>query len=356
MARRVIAHMDLDAFYASVELRRRPELRGLPVIVSHGGPRSVVTTATYEARAHGVRSGVPTARALRLCPQALRIDPDFPAYRAASREVWAIVAEHVDTVEQVGLDEAYLDLSELVAPRAAMRRVVAEVRRRTGLGASVGIGPNRLVAKVASDCEKPLGMVALSREMACERFADSPPSLVPGIGPKTAARLDALGIHTLRALRDCDEAALAAVVGAGPAANLRRRAAFHDDAPVGERRATRSQSCETTFDVDLADRGRQLAALLELCDELARRLTAKDMAGRTVGIKVRLADWTTVTRVRTLERPTCAATAIRAVASELLLAYDPPGPVRLLGVRVAGLDEPPPAPPTGDEQLRLALS
>ena len=173
--RHVIAHLDLDAFYASVELLRHPELRGKPVIVSGSGPRAVVTTATYEARKFGVGSAMPTSRALRLCPGAVLIPPDFTAYREASRRVWEIVRKHVETVEQAGLDEGYLDLSDQVAPKAAMRRLVSEIRAATGLSASVGIGPNKLVAKVCSDAEKPHGFVALSREMACERFAEASP-------------------------------------------------------------------------------------------------------------------------------------------------------------------------------------
>src|SRR5881398_1057564 len=156
-----IAHLDMDAFYVSVELLRRPELRGLPVVVAGTGPRAVVTTASYEARRFGVG------------------------------------AAHVERVERLGLDEGYLDLGGMVAPRAAMRRLVADVRERTGLGASVGIGPNKLVAKVASDAEKPSGFVVLSREAACARFARAPCGLVPGIGPKTVERLAAMEIRTL---------------------------------------------------------------------------------------------------------------------------------------------------------------
>ena len=200
-----IAHLDLDAFYASVELQRRPELRGLPVIVAGSGPRSVVTTASYEARRFGVGSAMPAAQARRLCPQAVVIAPDFEAYRATSRAVMDLLRGHVERVEQVGLDEAYLDLSGLVAPKAAMRRLVAEIRERTGMSASVGIGPNKLVAKVASDAEKPAGFLMLTREEACARFAHSPPGLVPGIGPRTAERLAALGIGTLAALAATDD-------------------------------------------------------------------------------------------------------------------------------------------------------
>src|ERR1700744_3656573 len=186
---RIIGHIDMDAFYVSVELRRRPELRGRPVIVAGSGPRSVVTTASYEARRYGVGSAIPAARARRLCPGGVFLPPDFPHYRAVSAEVMGIVRSHVEQVEVVGLDEAYLELTGLPAPRAGMRRIVAEIQTATGLRASVGIGPNKLVAKVASDAEKPNGFVVLSREQACARFGGSPPSLIPGIGPKTAARL-----------------------------------------------------------------------------------------------------------------------------------------------------------------------
>ena len=168
-----IAHLDLDAFYANVELQRRPELRGLPVIVAGSGPRSVVTTASYEARRFGVGSAMPASQARRLCPGAIVIPPDFEAYRATSRAVMEILRAHVELVEQLGLDEAYLDLAGLVAPKAAMRRLVAEVRRQTGMSASIGIGPNKLVAKVASDAEKPAGFVVLTREQACARTSSS---------------------------------------------------------------------------------------------------------------------------------------------------------------------------------------
>src|SRR5437763_5677564 len=182
---RCIAHLDLDAFYATVELQRRPELRGLPVIVSGSGPRAVVTPASYEARAFGIGSAMPTAQARRLCPQAIVIPPDFTAYREVSGRVMSLVRATVDTVEVAGLDEAYLDLGGLVVPRAAMRRLVTDIRETTGMSASVGIGPNKLVAKVASDADKPAGFVVLTREQARVRFAGAPTGLVPGIGPKT---------------------------------------------------------------------------------------------------------------------------------------------------------------------------
>src|SRR5256714_13194446 len=162
--RRVIAHVDMDAFYVSVELRRRPELRGLPVVVAGSGPRAVVTTASYEARRFGIFSATPAERARRLCPQAVFVPPDFDEYRARSREVMAVLREHVERVEVVGLDEAYLDLTALDRPKAAARRIKAAVRDATGLTCSIGIGPSKLAAKVASDAEKPDGFCVLSRE------------------------------------------------------------------------------------------------------------------------------------------------------------------------------------------------
>jgi DNA polymerase IV len=334
--RRVIAHMDVDAFYASVELLRRPELRGKPVVVSGRSPRAVVTTASYEARAYGVHSAMPTSRALRLCPDAIVIPPDFAAYRAESKRIWDIVRGEVDVVEQLGLDEAYLDVSRAEAPKALMRLLVARIRERTGLTASVGIGPNKLVAKVASDCEKPAGMVALSREMACERFADAPPRLLPGIGPKTADRLDALSILTLRALREADVETLVERFGEHHGRFIHARAHFHDDAAVQSARAAVSRSSETTFDVDIADVDELERVLRRLADELCAALRARDVAGRTIAIKVRLSDFTTVTRARTRATATNDAEVVATVACELLRAYAPPQPVRLIGVRVAG--------------------
>jgi len=353
-----VAHLDIDAFYASVELLRRPHLRGQPVIVSGSGPRAVVTTASYEARRFGVGSAMPTARARRLCPQAILIAPDLAAYRAASQRVWEIVRADIDVVEQVGLDEGYLDLGGMVAPRAAMRRLVLTIRRETGLTASVGIGPNRLVAKVASDCEKPAGMVSMTQAQACERFADASPGLLPGIGPKTTERLRALGLPTLSRLREADPEVLCAHFGVNQAQMLQRRARFEADAAVQPVREAKSQSAETTFDSDVAERGEQIYAIATLARDLCGRLTRRDLVGRTVAIKVRLDDWTTVTRARTLPAATNDAEVVSAVAAALLDEYDPPRPVRLLGVRVAGFEVAStvtPDAPAGGDQLRLTV-
>jgi DNA polymerase-4 len=357
---RCIAHLDIDAFYASVELQRRPELKGLPVIVAGSGPRAVVTTASYEARRFGVGSAMPASQARRLCPDAVVIPPDFEAYRVVSRRVMALVRAQVDTVEVVGLDEAYLDLTGLMSPRAAMRRLVAEIREQTGMSASVGIGPNKLVAKVSSDAEKPAGFVVLTREQACARFGTAPPGLVPGIGPKTAARLESLGITTLAMLAAADEAVLAERFGTRQGAWLARRGRFEDDGRVSEERVAVSESRETTFDYDIGDAAELEAVLLRLSGELCAGLARQERRGRTIAIKVRLDDWTTVTRARTIPEATNDPVRVGALAVELLREYAPARPVRLLGVRASGFAEPstadePPPPPAPAGQLALEL-
>jgi DNA polymerase-4 len=332
-----IAHLDADAFYVSIELTRRPELRGLPVVVSGTGPRAVVTTASYEARKYGVGSAIPASRARRLCPQAVFLPPDFPTYRAVSRTVMDLVRAHVERVEVVGLDEAYLDLTGLHSPNAAMRRLIAEIKRATQLTCSVGIGPNKLVAKVASDAEKPAGFVVLTREQACERFAQSPPGLIPGIGPKTAARLGELGLHTLAAVASAPEEQLVARFGPNLGRQLQRRARFESDGVLGAARKVVSESRERTFDYDISDFAQLTESLAAMTRSLCDSLTTHGRRGRTIGIKVRLDDWTTITRARSIEQPTCEYETVAAVALKLLEENAPQRPVRLLGVRLAGL-------------------
>jgi DNA polymerase-4 len=352
---RTIAHLDMDAFYASVELRRRPELRGKPVVVCGSGPRAVVTTASYEARRMaGIHSAMPAAIARRRLPDAIFISPDFQAYRAASREVMAILRAGAETVEVVGLDEAYVDLTGLSYPKAPMRRIASQIREQTGLGCSIGIGESKLLAKIASELAKPAGLVRLSREEAVERFAADSPGLIPGIGPKTVARLEALGIRTLSQLRDRDEADLTAAFGERSGPWLHCRAGFEDSSPVSEVRETKSQSAEVTFDSDVSDRSALETSLAELSDALCRRLRLRELAGRSVGIKVRLDDWTNVSRARTLEQPTNDPAVVGRVAGELLREYSPPRPVRLLGVRVAAFDDGT-RDAERDDQLRLGV-
>src|SRR5215211_8814540 len=337
--RRVIAHVDMDAFYVSVELQRRPELKGLPVVVAATSPRAVVTTASYEARKFGVFSATPAERARRLCPGAVFLPPDFDAYRAKSKEVMDVLKDHVERVEVVGLDEAYLDLTGIDRPKAAARLVKQAVRERTGLVCSIGIGPSKLVAKVASDAEKPDGFCVLSRETACERFANASPGLIPGIGPRTVERLDGLEIRTLGDLAEAPEEALTQTFGARMGPYLKALARFEDDREVTTYRATKSESRETTFDYDLRGVDALAPVLDKLADELCQTLAKRRHRGRTIGIKVRLDDFTTHTRARTLAEPTNQLETVKRVAAELLRDFDPPRPVRLLGVRVAGLDE-----------------
>jgi DNA polymerase-4 len=345
-SKRTIAHLDMDAFYASVELRRRPELKGKPVVVCGSGPRAVVTTASYEARKQaGIHSAMPAAIARRRLPDAIYIQPDFSAYREASRQVMEVLRANAETVEVVGLDEAYLDLSGLFAPKATMRRIATEIREETGLTCSIGISENRLLAKVTSELGKPAGLVVLSRADALERFAADPPGLVPGIGPKTVIKLQRMGIRTLRDLREHDPAALEGAFGPRMGRWLPVRARFEDETPIAVEHETKSQSTETTFDVDVADQGEMATHIAALARELCRRLRARNLEGRTIGIKVRLDDWTNATRSHTVEQPTNDPDVVVPIALDLLHAYAPPRPVRLLGVRMAGfnqaaLDEP----------------
>ena len=329
----------MDAFYVAVELLRRPELRGKPVIVAGRGPRAVVTTASYEARPFGVGSAIPVAFARRRCPDLVHLPVDMDHYRARSREVMALVGELGVPTQPVSLDEVYLDLSSVPDPVARMSGLVRSIREQLHLDASVGMGPNRLVAKVASDAEKPCGFVVLTREQAAKRFAPAPPRLLPGVGPKTAERLEALGVRTIGDLQGFPREELVRRFGQSHGDGLHRRAHFRDDSAV-ERLEAKSRSVETTFDYDIA----AIAELERVLDEQSRRLGAelreRSMRGRTIGIKVRLDDWTTVTRVHTIEAPTNDPELIASTARTLLRAYAPPRPVRLLGVKVAAFADP----------------
>ena len=344
----------MDAFYVSVELQRRPELRGLPVVVAGSGPRAVVTTASYEARRFGVFSATPAERARRLCPDAVFITPDFEGYRARSKEVMAVLRRQVERVEVVGLDEAYLDLTGLDRYRSAARSVKEAVRSETGLTCSVGIGPNKLVAKVASDAEKPDGFLELTAEGARLRFAEASTGLVPGIGPKTVARLGQLGIATLGRLGATSDEQLIQWFGGRLGPHLAALARFEDARTIETVRVAKSESRETTFDHDLHGLPQLEPVLERLTGELCETLAREERRGRTIGIKVRFDDFSTVTRARSLEAAVNDSRTVGTVALELLRRLDPRRPVRLLGVRVAGLDEGL-AGALPDDQLSLSL-
>jgi DNA polymerase-4 len=351
--RRVIAHCDIDAFYASVELLRHPELAGKPLVVAGSGPRSVVTTASYEARRFGIDSAMPAARARALCPEAIFIEPDHAAYRAKSTEVWDLVRERVAIVQQVGIDEGYLDVTAFEKPLPVLRELVAELQERTGMVMSVGVGPSRLVAKTVSGSFKPRAFKALSREQACELFADRPTRLLQGIGPKTAERLAALGIRTVGELQRFDEAVLVEHFGDNWGPFMKARAWFHDDTPVAAPGPAKSRSNETTFPADVDDHEQLEATLTRLTQELCEHMRTRDVIGRNIAIKVRLDDWTTVTRARTIADRTNDPQVVLPVVLDMFRAYAPSRPVRLLGVRLAAFDEP--AARGAASQLELPL-
>lgn len=356
---RTIAHLDMDAFYASVELRRRPELKGKPVVVCGSGPRAVVTTASYEARRlAGIHSAMPAAVARRRLPDAIYLTPDFPAYREASAKVMDVLRRNVEVVEVVGLDEAYLDLTGIFSPKATMRRIGVQIREETGLTCSVGISESRLLAKITSELGKPAGLVVLSREAALEQFGPGSPGLIPGIGPKTLGKLESIGIATLAELGAHSREELEGVFGPRSGAWLHFRGRLWDETPITVERETKSVSVETTYDTDLNQRGEIEAKVRGLAEELCKRLRQKELSGRTIGIKIRLDDWTNVTRSHTVEAATNDPAVVVPAALELLRAYDPQRPVRLLGVRVAGFEgeaeAEPEVPPAGQLQLGLA--
>lgn len=330
----------MDAFYVAVELLRRPELRGKPVIVATGTDptaRGVVMTASYEARKFGVHSALPLATAHRRCPQAVLLPRDMDAYKEKSREVMSILHEFSETVEVVGMDEAYLDLSGSIVPTARARELKQAVRERTKLVCSIGLADNKLLAKIASDLEKPDGLCTLRAEQMLERVGERPATLIPGVGPKTTERLGRIGVSTVAELAAADLGTLRAALGPSLGAALRDRANGIDDRRLETDRERKSESRETTFSADVTDR----AVLLETVDGLARSvcrgLAAEGWVGRTVTLKIRLRPFKTYTRSRTIDAPTRDPEAVAGVARELLERFDPEAPVRLVGVGVAGL-------------------
>lgn len=343
----------MDAFYVSVELLRHPELRGKPVVVSGTGPRAVVTTASYEARKFGVGSAMPASRARRLCPDAYWLPPDHAHYSECSREVRALIEELGVPVEPMSLDEAYIDLSDVNDPIARMSSLVRRIREEVGLDASVGIGPNKLVAKVASDAEKPRGFVVLTREQAAARFAGERVRLIPGIGPKTARRLESYGVKTIGQLQRCTIPGLVERFGETHGRALSDRAHFRSDSPVVTVREAKSRSVESTFDYDVADRERLEEVISAQAKRLADQLQRRNLAGRTIGIKVRTDNFSTFTRVRSVKSATNDPEAIRTVALDLLRENLPERPVRLLGVRVAAFEPDDPAESGSDASTSL---
>jgi DNA polymerase IV len=333
----VIAHVDMDAFYVSIEMLRHPELRGKPVVVAYDGPRGVVTTASYEARKYGVHSALPMVTARRRCPDLIVLPVDMQLYKRGSSKVMETLRAFSDQVEVVGLDEAYVDLSSSPVPQSRAQEIKRRIREVTRLVCSIGLAPNKLMAKIASDLDKPDGFYVLDHDNWLETVGEKPASLLPGVGPKTFGRLRGLGIETVAQLARTDELTLGQAFGPNHGEGLRARANGIGSTKLNEETVRKSESRETTFPQDVTDRD----VLRETVDRLARSvcesLASHGRRGRTVTLKIRLRPFKTYTRSRTLPSHTVEPDTVADTALELLERFDPQTPVRLIGVGVAGL-------------------
>jgi len=343
---RRIVHLDMDAFYASVEQRDDPALRGRPVAVG-GRPesRGVVAAASYEARVFGVRSAMPMARAVRLCPDLVIVRPDFERYRRVSGQVMEILRACTPLVEPLSLDEAYLDVTENAWGEAygstVAKRLKASIRETTGLTASAGVAPNKFLAKIASGYRKPDGLTVISPQRVEAFLQELPVEALWGVGPVTARKLHQAGILKLTDVRNADMEVLRATVGS-LADWLRQLSHGDDPRPVEPNRESKSSSTENTYAEDLVDLERIRGELDRMARENAEWLARRQLAARNVTIKVRYADFSTVTRGHTLSMPTADADVIASWAKDLLARTEAgQRPVRLLGVRVQGLVEQP---------------
>ena len=339
-APRAILHVDMDAFYASVEQRDRPELRGQPVIVGGTENRGVVAAASYEVRKFGVRSAMPIREALRRCPHAICVKPRMSVYREVSHQVFAIFHDYTPVVEGLSLDEAYLDVTASLALKgdavSIARGIKERIRATTQLGASVGVAPNKLVAKIASELEKPDGLTVVTAENAIKVLDPLSVRRLPGLGRKLGERVEAAGLTTLGQLRTAPDAVLWPIFGRD-SQRMRERAAGIDARPVMSEGDERSISAEETFSTDLRDRERMRAEVLRLADRASARMRAQNLATGCVQVKIRRADFTTFTRQKRFEPSTTDSRTIAKIAGELLSAWldeQPNARVRLLGVGV----------------------
>ncbi|KAA6223325.1 DNA polymerase IV [Streptomyces albofaciens JCM 4342] len=338
-----ILHLDMDAFYASAEQAAKPSLRGKPVVVGGIGPRGVVSTASYEARVFGVRSAMPTAQARRLCPNAAYLTPRFTLYRQVSDQVMELLHALSPLVEPLSLDEAFVDLeaggiaADTAAVRAVGERLRRDIRRTTGLTGSVGLAGAKMLAKIASEQAKPDGLVVIAPGSERELLGPMTVRTLPGVGPATAETLRRAGIHTVAETAEAGEAELVRLLGKAHGTGLYAMALGRDERPVVAERDAKSISVEDTFDVDLTDRTRVRSEVMRLADRCVERLRAAGRSGRTVVIKVRNYDFSTLTRSETLRGPTDDPGVVREAAARLLDLVDTTGGVRLLGVGVTGL-------------------
>lgn len=333
----------MDAFFAAAEQAAKPSLRGKPVVVGGLGPRGVVSTASYEARRFGVHSAMPMAQARRLAPNAAYLVPRFSLYRAVSEQVMELLARLSPLVEPLSLDEAFVDLEaggsahDTASARAAGERLRADIRAVTGLTGSVGLAGSKMLAKIGSEQAKPDGLVVIEPGTERELLGPMPVRTLPGVGPATGEHLRRAGMTTVADLAEAGEDELVRLLGKAHGASLYRMALGHDDRPVVSERETKSVSVEDTFDVDLHDRVRVRTEVDRLADRCVERLRAGGHSGRTVVLKVRRYDFSTLTRSETLRGPTDDPGVVREAAGRLLESVDTTGGVRLLGVGVTGL-------------------
>jgi len=344
-AERAIVHVDMDAFYASVESLDRPELKGRPLIVGGLGPRGVVATANYEARVFGVHSAMPMSQARRLCPRAEYIRPRMSRYREISENIFFIFKEFTPLVEGLSLDEAFLDVSSSLRLFGGLEEIGKQVKReillQTGLTASVGIAHNKFLAKLASDAQKPDGLVYVHQNEVSAFLDPMPVRRLWGIGKRTAPKLTALGILTIGQLRRCDISLLRPVLG-NQAEHFHQLACGEDDREVQPRRADKSISHEVTFDTDLSDRRELLAELLRQSEKVSRRLRARKLMASTVVVKIRDARFHTVSRSRSMMACSNNTRTLYRMARALFEGWRDKHrttPVRLIGMGVTGLEQ-----------------
>jgi DNA polymerase-4 len=354
---RKIIHIDMDAFYASVEQRDDPSLRGKPLAVGGGGPRGVVATASYEARKYGVRSAMPGARARRLCPDLLFVRPRFDVYRAVSAQVREIFARFTDIIQPLSLDEAYLDVTQNKPGISSATRIAEEIRRlireETGLTASAGVSYNKLIAKLASDQNKPDGICIVRPEEGVAFIATMPVRRIHGVGPVTAKRMQALGIETGADLRARDLSFLQQHFGSA-ALFYYRASRGEDDRPVHERQERKSVSVEDTFFDDLITEESLITELDRIAENLWGRIERSGAYGRTVVLKVKFADFRIITRSKSFAAPLRSPDLLAQTARGLLRAQLPLRMgARLLGLGVHNLDHVEPDEARG--QLSLSL-
>lgn len=341
-ALRAILHVDMDAFYASIEQRDNPDLRGKPVVVG-GGIRGVVAAASYESRKYGIRSAMPMTEARRRCSTLVRVKPRMALYQSVSRQIFRVFREFTPVVEGLSLDEAFLDVTAsgrlFGTPRQIATAIKRRIREQTGLTASVGVAFNKLVAKIASDMDKPDGLVEITPENVQQKLDPLPVSVIPGIGRETLARLNDAGIASVADLRRADVHDLERLFGRF-AGRMRQRASGIDDRQVVISRADKSISAERTFDSNLTRRIDMERELLRLAERTSARLRKAALAAGVVQVKIRRADFSTCSRQKRVHPPADGTDQIYAIARDLLARWlidNPDAHIRLLGVATSGL-------------------